>query len=255
MDWLGSSTDRESVVELAAAQLLAAYKKSWPEMVPVELHRLASTLNTTICRVSSLEGGARLFPAVGGFRIVVDESLPVSKQRMGIAHELVHTLFYDRGKSTPTRIKEPTEGEEHFCYDVGRRLLAPTWMIDMLCVKEIENPRRVFELLVSKMKLSRPVAAQVMLRDRQLCKGIAGSWVRDKNGWVIQRGRFATSPTFSKSDLQGLKGLCRAWLSDPSVFTGACEFWQYPNGKVDSMFVVGTITPGRRSSVPGGLGH
>src|SRR5216683_899778 len=96
MHWLPTGgADREQAIEQASRQLIEAYKKTWPTIVPIELHRLAATLNAKISTVPNLEGEARLVPSKGGFMVFVDPALPAARQRMAIAHELAHTLFYD----------------------------------------------------------------------------------------------------------------------------------------------------------------
>ncbi len=229
---------------MAASQLLAEYRRTWPDISPTELNRLASTLGARISKVSSLEGGARLLPCRGGFTVLVDSRLPFSRQRTSIAHELVHTLFYEMRGDTPVRRNAHTEAEEHFCFDVARGLLAPEWMIENSGITNLDSPRATFDALVSKMKLSRPIAAQVMLRDRHLYKGIAGVWGNRAGKWMIQKGKFWTSPTLSASDLRGLKGLCRAWLSERSAFTGSCCLWHYGDEAENSVFVAITISQG-----------
>jgi IrrE N-terminal-like domain len=241
MDWLSATgSARKEAVESAAQMLLAEYRRKWATLMPVELHRLAASINAKISPVEGVAGGARLMPVAKGFLVLVDSNLPAAKRRMSIAHELAHILFYDTKEGMPVRKQVHTKAEEHFCFDVGRRLLAPDWVLEQFDLRNSTDPRCVFETLSTQLKLSRPVAAQVMFRDRCFFSGFAGTWQHMDRQWRIRPGRFWTSPNFNRRELTRMKELCKAWLDSPSTITGNITLWAYRDGPDGSQFVVVT---------------
>ena len=81
----------------AAAEILLNHRRRWPNLVPMELHRLAWSLGACIVRVPDLTAEACIIPAKGGFQVLVTTSLPQSRFCLSVAHELAHTLFLPQG--------------------------------------------------------------------------------------------------------------------------------------------------------------
>jgi hypothetical protein len=212
-DWLRASGDElRLAVKHAALLLLEGYRHKWANLAPVELHRLAWSLETQISREPKVEGGARLMPVPGGFVVLIDNNLPVAKCRTSIAHELVHTLFYSRETRIPTRLFKMTPKEEHFCFDVGRRILAPDWLLVDLGLTEMQDAKAIFASLTRKLGLSKPVAARVMLEDYMLARGVAARWAHRNGQWDLVRGNVYASPSLSRNERQFLRGVAKQWL-------------------------------------------
>lgn len=235
-DWLTAKGEElRLAVKRAALLLLQGYRRRWASLTPVELHRLAWSLETQICRESQVEGGARLMPVPGGFVILVDDSLPAAKWRTSIAHELVHTLFYSRETRIPARLFKATPREEHFCFDVGRRILAPDWMIADLGLTKMQDARAIFAVLTAKLGLSRPVAARVMLQDYMLARGVAARWARTNGHWGLVHGNVFASPSLGRQERERLRSVAKHWLEDKSSIA-------------DELRVFGTFEPSGESA-------
>lgn len=215
LQWLSSrGVDRRLAAEQAAYVLLLKYRQRWEKIVPIELHRLAASLNCRISQVRRLEGGARLLPISGGFEVLVSAELPLAKHRMAIAHELAHTLFYSFENEIPMRLVEPSPREEHFCFDVARRILAPDWLIADIRRFRLAEPKDLFDCLTKRFKLSKLTAARVMLEDYQLAVGVAGRWRRVNEQWKLDRGRAFASPSLKPRDRKLLHAAAKRWLSE-----------------------------------------
>ncbi len=199
-EWLSAKKDeRKSAIQNAADVLLTPYfsHSRWKKIIPIELHRLAATLKTKIEPIKNMQGDAMLIPAKGGFRIVINREVPLTRYRSSIAHELVHTLFYLFDEDVPRRMFKPSTEEERFCFDVARWILAPEWHLLSLGVLTLRDPKHVFDLLTSKLKLSRPIASRIVLQDQCIFQGVAARWEKSEKGWKLQRGNAYASPTLS----------------------------------------------------------
>lgn len=215
VEWLSTGgVERRLAADQAANVLLSKYRQRWESIVPIELHRLAASLNCTVSTVQEVEGGARLLPIAGGFEVLVSAELPVAKYRMAIAHELAHTLFYSVEHDLPTRVLEPSRKEEHFCFDVARRILAPDWLIADVRRFHFAEPKDLFDCLTKTFKLSKSTAARVMLEDYELAVGVAGRWCRINGRWELDRGRAFASPCLKPKDRKLLRDAAKRWLCE-----------------------------------------
>ena len=88
-----------------------------------------------------METDGMLIPCKGGFIMKINNGLPLVRQRFACAHEIGHTYFFDLEKDPPvkpyTRSKTRYWIEEGICYEIGRRILLP----DFLIKKWIENSK------------------------------------------------------------------------------------------------------------------
>jgi hypothetical protein len=168
--------------------------------------------NPHILRVRSMEGSARLMPTPKGFDLLLDEHIGNAKARTTIAHELAHTLFYSRPAGTPQRLGTRTPAEEHFCFDVGRMLLAPRWLLDYAQLMRVDDAGRVFATLTGKFRLSREVAAAVMLQDYHLACGVGGRWSFASGSWKLERGRAYASECLAAPKRRYFRDVAAAWL-------------------------------------------
>ncbi|MGD0598053.1 MAG: hypothetical protein ABSA64_11110 [Sedimentisphaerales bacterium] len=215
--WLASAGQSwvESV-ESASSFLLRDYLKKWEHLIPVELHRLASTLHAEVVRLNDLEGEAVIMPKNGGFRILVKSSMTTSRYRTSVAHELVHTLFYtDSNEGTPQRAIPHSKREENFCFDVARYLLAPKEHLEKIGVFRESDPTIVFNMLTQTLRLSRPLAARVMLADYPLATGIGGRWILKPIGWKLEPGSSTASPCLSEREKTELRKVAKGYLEHP----------------------------------------
>jgi hypothetical protein len=231
----------------AAAQLLDSYRGKWADLIPVELHRVAWTLDASIETVENLAGGARLVPVKGGFRILVGSNLPSGRYRTSVAHELAHTLFYVRDGSLPRRVTQQTKSEEDFCFDVARYVLAPMWLMDSIGINDVRDPAQSFRVLRETLKLSTPVAARVLLHDYHLFSGVAGQWSREEGNWHLQRGRAYASPDLNPSQRARLRRSAQLWLEERTTVREH-HIFEEPLGSPDLAFVLVFSAPPERSS-------
>ena len=154
-------------------------------------------------------------PVQGGFRVLVKETLPPARFRFSVAHELAHTLFYSREREVPQQLQEPTEKEEIFCSDVARRVLAPRWLVEACCLKEMTDGKDVFAMLTDRrgpFRLSKPLAARVMLADYQLARGIGGMWVNSGGVWKAKPGMAYATQGLGERQRKLLRAMANYWL-------------------------------------------
>src|SRR5262249_273929 len=114
----------------------------------------------------------------------------------------------------PRRCLEPSTKEEQFCFDVGRRILAPDWLIADIRRFQFSDPRDLFDCLTSRLKLSKSTAARVMLEDYELAIGVAGRWRRLDGKWKLDRGRAFASPRLTPRDRKHLRATAMRWLAE-----------------------------------------
>jgi hypothetical protein len=216
-EWLAKQGDSwKQAVREASCLLLEDYLKRC-KIVPVELHRLAATLNAEVVRLNDFEGEAMLIPKHAGFRVIVNASLNRGRYRASVAHELAHTLFYSNpGESLPRRLQEPSRREEFFCFDVARHMLAPIAHLEAAGILNENDPAVTFAKLTEILLLSRPWAARIMLADYALARGIAGRWVRGDDGrWSLARGSSTATPSLSDRDKRELRAAAAKYLQSP----------------------------------------
>jgi hypothetical protein len=244
ISWLMTEGEaRKAAVEDAAAQLLSRYRARWSELVPIELHRLAASLGAEICRVKPFQEGARLIPVRGGFRVLISSALDSARYRTAIAHELVHTLFYSGEGDIPRRLSVLTKAEEHFCFDVARRVLAPRWMLNRLGVAALTDPGAIYKSLVEGCKLSRPAAARLMLEDYELVRGIAGRWSRRDGEWHLDPGRAYASPSLTARQRLPLREAAKRFLEEGPHSSSGLQVFKIAESSGESAFVVVAIQP------------
>ncbi len=213
LHWLDThGKAREHAVEQAASLFVEGYLRRYSRIIPPELHRLSALASAKVAYVDGLPGGARLVPVLDGFQILVDSGLKPQRARTAIAHELIHTLFYSKEERIPTRLVRATEAEEHFCFDVARRVLAPLRMVKFAGIPDLPSDADKFHALVKTFKLSRQVAARLLLQDYGLASGVAAVWTHSSGGWEMRRGNCFASPELPRPERARLHGVARAWL-------------------------------------------
>jgi hypothetical protein len=213
-DWLaGEGVSRSDAIRQASNVLLLDYFRVWSHIVPVELHRLSASLQAEIVRSASLKGEAVLLPCKDGFRILVNSSCPVGRFRTSVAHELAHTLFYDVSNGmVPERRVPHTNGEESFCFDVARHVLAPKEHLHAIGIFVERSPSVILAQLTKRLLLSRPWAARVMLADYALVRGIAGRWQRTEKGWTQVYGSSSATPSLTQRERRNMRETVDRWL-------------------------------------------
>lgn len=221
LEWLDSRGDawRLAVAD-AASRLLSKYRSKWPDIVPVELHRLAASLGVSIQRVKTLEGGARLIPVSDGFCVFISDEIEYPRFRSAIAHELAHTLFYVQDGPSWRRIVDQSDArrrarEESFCFDVGRRILVPEWQIDAFGIRSVNDAAAILKMFRERFRLNSIVAARVMLEDYGLVCGVAGYWTKGRDdAWQLDKRRFYASRHLSMPFRKLLLAATNKWLEE-----------------------------------------
>lgn len=240
--WLAAHGDGWRVaVEEAAGRLLSAYRPSLPEEIPLNIYRLAYDLDTKIEFHSEMEGEARLLPIHGGFLILADERIKgrnYKRFRTSVAHELAHTLFYERGAPVPKRGAPATAREEQFCFDVARRVLAPRAHVRGIVGQPPYNLEQVFSGLTVELQLSRPVAARAMLEDHRAASGIAGYWTPKSGSWEPKRGQVYASPDLTSEERKRLRSLVKRFLERGRDVPLPWKLVKFVEGEDESVFVV-----------------
>lgn len=195
---------RSLIADQAGEFLFIDYnREDGSDEIPVNLGRLAHTLHCRVDLVRRIEGESRLLPLRSGFAILVDLRKSYPRRRVSIAHELAHTLFYDVDRQNH-RIIPPSSEEEGFCFDVGRRLLAPRHLLKQAGFYRKTDTGKIFRELRSKFRLTRPVAARTLLADSSLISGVAGIWRMAERDWVLDRDSVVTSPILDSTEALSL---------------------------------------------------
>jgi hypothetical protein len=111
-----------------------------------------------------------------------------------------------------------------FCFDVARRVLAPRWLIEECRLAELKDGKAVFAKLIDKdgsFRLSKPLAARVMLADYRLAKGVAGLWANHEGKWKLSPGKAYATKGLSERQRKLLRSMALFWLrhrKEPSGF-------------------------------------
>lgn len=224
-EWLQAVGEkRTAALKKAAADLLGEYRRQKnTQGAPINLYRLAALQKIKIVLVKGLSGGGRLLPVTGGFQILIDHTLPERKFRASVAHELAHSLFFARTQSIPTRLFPSNQAEHNFCFDVARHILGPEWLLEEVGVFHATSAVSIFDLLTNSLRISRPLAARLMLEDYKLRTGLADRWIRHGNEWQLDPGTSLVSPSISGSRKREVE--IRRWLRSIAIrlLTGKSE--------------------------------
>jgi hypothetical protein len=217
-EWLAAEGDsRKEAIAEASKTLLKDYTSIYEHFIPIELHRLAITLNSEIISLENMQGDASLIPTQNGFRILVNSNLYAGRYRASIVHEFAHTLFYTNpAQGKPRRLFPQSSREEHFCFDVARNILAYEPHLRAIGLDKENDPAIIFTKLTDIFLLSRPWAARVMLADRGLATGIGGRWLKIADEWKLTPGSSAATPLLSARERIKLRNLAKEYLKDPN---------------------------------------
>lgn len=131
---------------------------------PIKASVLAKLQNARIIyRQGSDHWISSLMPIGSGFVINVNKSLPISRKRNAICHEIGHTFFFDTSSTPPRRLNTSQSGynEELLCFCAAREMLIPS----SLCKREISRfePETIYNFEgISKLAKIFLVSSDVM---------------------------------------------------------------------------------------------
>jgi len=101
---------------------------------PINPEIVAAQRKIIAIEKAPLDTDALIVPCKGGFLMKINNTLPIVRQRFACAHETAHTYFFDLANDPPSKpYKRSTTRywvEEGLCYDLARRILMPTDMIE-----------------------------------------------------------------------------------------------------------------------------
>jgi len=217
-EWLAAEGEsRKKAIAEATKTLLKDYTNLYEHFIPIELHRLANTLNSEIISLENMRGDASLVPKQNGFRILVNSNLYTGRYRASIAHEFAHTLFYTNpALDKPRRLFPQSSREEHFCFDIARNILAYEPHLNAIGLNKESDPAIIFAKLTDILLLSRPWAARVMLADHGFATGIGGRWLKIADEWKLSPGSSAATPFLSARKRIKLRNLAKEYLNKPN---------------------------------------
>jgi len=119
----------ESGIHSLAQRLIKLYGDQIP---PFDLKVIADELKVREISFASIGKDALLIPTEDGFKIKISSELPKSRQRFALAHELGHTLFFNRDGPRPYRpySKYKDNGaEERLCDIFAGEILIPEYSL------------------------------------------------------------------------------------------------------------------------------
>ena len=134
-------------------------------LVPIQKLRKITEI---IKRVSRFNQG-ELIPKTEGFSVILNSKHSHIRNRMTIAHEIGHTLFFDISVMPPKRMITYSNSEEWLCYDFGRCLLMPKEFVKkyVSIYEETPTPKKIVELS-NIFEVSKDVFLNRIRRDFQL---------------------------------------------------------------------------------------
>lgn len=115
----------EKGIRSLAQRLIKLYGDQVP---PFDPKVIADELKVREVSFASIGRDALLIPTENGFKIKISSELPKSRQRFALAHELGHTLFFNRDGSRPYRPYsryEDNGAEERLCDIFAGEVLIP----------------------------------------------------------------------------------------------------------------------------------
>jgi len=158
----------QAYVDRSIRELLRASKC---DDVPVDLVRAANHQSVHRIELRPLVAGGLIAPVLDGFEIHINhdaiESLSATpsggrnlsrRQRFSLAHEIVHTLFFDRERRPPVPVQNAPQGAalERLCQHGARLLLLP----ESLLIRELGNGGQV-DSIQTLLRLSDRFGASV----------------------------------------------------------------------------------------------
>ncbi len=212
-EWLkATDSRRREALREAATAILGDYAERYPSHRFIRLHPLVEARRALVRRMPELGDRGRLLARRRGFDLLVSENLDLTspKGRSVLAHELVHTLFYSLsdGEGVPSRLVPRSKGEHDFCYDAARLVLVPPWLLTRLRLESATPLSTLLESLTDICRVSRSLAARLILDDYGLRSGIAGRWRRVDRQWKREFACASSLTTRRQRD----------WLSRTALF-------------------------------------
>lgn len=130
---------------------------------PVNPDLVARERNVILIEKSPLDTDALIVPCKGGFLMKINAKLPLVRQRFACAHEIAHTYFFDLATDPPSKpYKRSTTRywvEEGLCYEVARRILVPTGMLQTWVTTALPPYIRDFKEIMHSFLVSAEVLA------------------------------------------------------------------------------------------------
>jgi len=125
-----STSSLNEALDAAASQLLdSCFDNSVPQL-PIPIWPVLDFWKVIVRNAPLVDrrANAYLLARRGGFDIAMRPTLREDMKRFVAAHELSHTLFYDRlaEDAVPVRAIPPSDEEEKICDALARRILMPT---------------------------------------------------------------------------------------------------------------------------------
>ena len=159
----GISSPQAAMKQVVRVRLRTFFENGGSLDLPVDLKSLSSFFGVrTVSHAKNLRADAMLIPQSGGF-VVRLRSPPVSlgRLRFSWAHELAHSIFFERKDKLPTRVVPTgTDLEERLCDLAAREILLPESSVSRGF--ESLRPRYGTSELVSKMAKLAEVSPQVI---------------------------------------------------------------------------------------------
>jgi len=85
-------------------------------------------------------------------------------------------------------------------------------MVEFTRIPDLPSDADKFGALVKTFKLSRHVAARLLLQDYGLASGVAAVWTQSSGEWKMKGGNCFASPELGRHERARLHGVARAWL-------------------------------------------
>lgn len=136
---------------------------------------------------------ACLMPVPGGFKVMLSKSYDTRHRRYSLAHEIIHTFFYDIDSDIPQRITVlDHEVEERICNSGAAELLMPSGLFSEL-FKQLNNMETTVVIKVKKLADTFDVSYEAVAR-RLVEKLLLSQQL------IITKWRFMDKGGYGKSD-------------------------------------------------------
>jgi Zn-dependent peptidase ImmA (M78 family) len=153
-----------------------------------------------------------------GFQIVINNSLPATRVRFTLAHELCHTFFYEYVPELKFTPHTPDRSEERLCNIGASELLMPRKSVmndareAQVCIKSLEDLARRYSVSAEAML--------IRLRTLELWEAELSTWAPNVHGTLTCR------------KITGARKVAWNWLDD-----SLAQIWQTGQMKSGRTFI------------------
>ncbi|HUS99104.1 MAG TPA: ImmA/IrrE family metallo-endopeptidase [Candidatus Thermoplasmatota archaeon] len=220
-------------------------EKMWTESSqynpPVNLEPIAKLRKMHTFIKIPRDNHGKLVPDSDGFKIYLSDKDPLNLQRVTIAHEIGHTLFFNLSSSPPSRSPRKNvsniiqDKEEWLCYDFARELLMPTSKSLKLLQHNYRRPSMEGLYEIARIfQVSLDVVCWRIFRDFRLWQDAAVFFISSNADPLIVKKKYIyRGEKIKKRNIQ-----IRQFLKNHEISTTIKYTFTHPNSEKSVHFLV-----------------